>query len=347
MTSPINSRSNGNDVRRVRRRLISHNRQPIYTLEEFLDRISRYFEDQNENYYQPESSGITYFRGHNNRSYKLEPSLFRPFVSPYGESLPLYTSEQAMIHDSLQLIPDEFSGLSSFEILCKLQHFGLPTRLLDITGNPLVALYFAVSGGENTDGEVVLIPPVPSVPDTAPGVVALSEFALRGRWSNFNPADFHKGLPPSVKDQIESHSKLVKLIRKPWTIVKPYYTNPRIRAQQGAFMIFGVRTDQVTGNPAVFELSPASFNTQDLAVLRPQGFSRLIIPATAKSRIRKQLDRIGTNRASLFPEVESQLGYIKDAYTAGLRGSEKGWERKFYRQPFLPGMENLGDSAAR
>lgn len=48
------------------------------------------------------------------------------------------------IETAIRQRPYDFRECASdFEILTKLQHYGLGTRLLDVTLNPLVALYFA------------------------------------------------------------------------------------------------------------------------------------------------------------------------------------------------------------
>jgi FRG domain len=55
---------------------------------------------------------------------------------------------------------DEFQGDQyCFDRLVRMQHYGLPTRLLDISGNPLVALFFACFCAPELaeiDGEVIL-----------------------------------------------------------------------------------------------------------------------------------------------------------------------------------------------
>ena len=64
---------------------------------------------------------------------RLTPSVFRG------------NNEKQGYFDALTHFPQEFSGLSNLSKLAKMQHYTYPTRLLDLTTNPLVALWFACS----------------------------------------------------------------------------------------------------------------------------------------------------------------------------------------------------------
>lgn len=64
---------------------------------------------------------------------RLTPSAFRNY------------DEKWSYFDALTHFPQEFSGLSNLSKLAKMQHYTYPTRLLDLTTNPLVALWFACS----------------------------------------------------------------------------------------------------------------------------------------------------------------------------------------------------------
>lgn len=85
---------------------------------------------------------------------RLTPSVFRKNNEKWG------------YFDALTHFPQEFSGLSNLSKLAKMQHYTYPTRLLDLTTNPLVALWFACSdysryGGtselKNKDGYFYII----------------------------------------------------------------------------------------------------------------------------------------------------------------------------------------------
>jgi hypothetical protein len=97
----------------------------------------------------------TFFRGHSNARYELTPSLLRKWDNGDWQYMP---SEDRLCKELLIAHHDEFIGDQfCFDRLVRMQHYGLPTRLLDISGNPLVALFFACSSGPDTpefDGEV-------------------------------------------------------------------------------------------------------------------------------------------------------------------------------------------------
>lgn len=75
-----------------------------------------------------------FYRGQSDKSFELIPSIYREKF--------LIQNENRIFRDIIAQSPADFKGCTStFEKLVKMQHYSLPTRLLDITTNPLVALY--------------------------------------------------------------------------------------------------------------------------------------------------------------------------------------------------------------
>lgn len=82
-----------------------------------------------------------FYRGQSDKKYGLLPSIYREEA--------LIQNEDKIFRDIIAQCPTDFKGsTSTFEKLVKMQHYSLPTRLLDITTNPLVALYFACDNNE-------------------------------------------------------------------------------------------------------------------------------------------------------------------------------------------------------
>ncbi len=93
-----------------------------------------------------------FYRGMADYRWELVPSLVRRSSElKYG-----YTLEHDLAVEFSSEMPSLFQNASSnFERITKMQHFGVPTRLLDFSLNPLIALYFACSDKLRTPGRVV------------------------------------------------------------------------------------------------------------------------------------------------------------------------------------------------
>jgi hypothetical protein len=95
-----------------------------------------------------------WFRGHSRREYELVPSVFRTPSNGTVDPDAWYDETMMIQHVRLRNPDYTQSYGPPFDLLCLLQHYDLPTRILDWTESILIALYFAVEKDDDTDGKI-------------------------------------------------------------------------------------------------------------------------------------------------------------------------------------------------
>ncbi|QBG35959.1 FRG domain-containing protein [Litorilituus sediminis] len=240
-----------------------------------------------------------FFRGHADLEYVALPTIFR--VNPNDEqSLRYVEKEQELFHDIIMRCPEEFlSCNSAFDHLVKMQHYGLPTRLLDITSNPLVALYFACctlagKGAKGKDGEVLIY----SIPNdeikfyNSDTVSVVSNLSKMNSDFNFENVNHHKSYLHAIREEKPYFADEIKQEHLNSVLcVKPKLDNRRIVKQSGAFLLFGmgVRKNDPTGIPENY---------------RSESIKKIEIPKSAKLNILNELKNVAISEATLFPEID-------------------------------------------
>lgn len=283
---------------------------PPKNLTDFIKEFARY------------SSGSDYlkcFRGQRDSSWPNVAGIFRPDLKE------LLKNEKRAVRDLISVHPHEFaSDESMFDKLVRMQHFGLPTRLLDVSLNALVALYFATDPGPvgslPTDGKVIAFAIQPEREkyfdsDTVSCLANLANMTseekteisrlrrnLKGDISSvsnikkFNNYDVTQRLHQFIR----SEKPYFQPIINPIDLFVPYYVHPkmsnrRILAQSGAFILYGI------DEPKMYlpnRIDPKPF----------------IVPKDEKSTIRKALENIGISESTLFPEIDKAATRIKNNY---------------------------------
>ena len=175
---------------------------------------------------------VLYFRGESRCFPHLRPSVMR--LPRPGEN-PLRSVEGEMLDDLMTRQPEAFGGMqSALAQWVMAQHHGLRTRLLDITRNPLVALYNGSSEHSAEDGRLHVfgVPKVMIKPFNSDTASALASFAKLSRTDQAillgkaqaddpsvslpaNPADYLLGNDPFSR----ARAHLYSIIRQE----KPYF----------------------------------------------------------------------------------------------------------------------------
>ncbi|EHM54086.1 FRG domain-containing protein [Cardiobacterium valvarum] len=132
---------------------------------------------------EPEKGHTRFFRGHGDEGWQMLPSIYR--------AKHLIENEDKIIKDALTYCPDDFLPSDTlFEKLVKLQHYGYSTRLLDLTANALVALYFAAWNKKHHDknGELIIfdIPNKDIKYDNDNAAIILSAISARSNCSEIS-----------------------------------------------------------------------------------------------------------------------------------------------------------------
>jgi len=203
------------------------------------------------------------YRGHTNAAWPLIPFVHRRFGA--GGEHTLYTRFRLSAHTRHARCPD-LADLAGW--MCLMQHYGLPTRLLDWTASPLTALYFAVAFDPAPQDAALwaLDPAQLNFRSTIAksGMFALTSIELKPHLE----AAFHNGTPQS--DVIAVVGADVDL---------------RMTMQQSNFTIHG------TGDPLELRSDASKY------------LCKFLIPAGARPGVSEELWFLGIRRSGLFPDL--------------------------------------------
>lgn len=274
-----------------------------------------------------------WFRGQESLRYLLIPSLYRmknkkdlfynaPMRSTLQSLIDLF---KARAYNAPELIGDG----NSFNInsIITMQHYSIPTNILDWTTSAFVAIYFALEkeinndkDKENTDAVIYLLNPI--------RLNIAREKLLHNHEEHTEKEELKFPITALVNDDkkfidyipnyLESQGAIREHIEYPIAVYAPY-VNQRIKAQLGTFTIFGldnkanmVRDEEGEAKDySEFSLIKVQKKYKALCerykgTIEYKAFlTEVRIAADAKQEIAENLRALGIGKINVYPELEN------------------------------------------
>jgi hypothetical protein len=263
------------------------------------------------------------FRGLKNSGYELKPAIEREAQSKSMGWAALEVlilrefKSRAHLHLSPSSIPkDELTWLA------QMQHYAVPTRMLDFSYSPFVALYFAARNSlgdrDRTQARLWAVDSV-AVNDRFRSVVSNARFEQRKRYAkmrsrkvNIGNLDDYSTARDEVTANTDGLETLIAASLSPKStyrgelnrkgcvcVASPPAFNPRIASQQGAFLLNFAQD--------------LTFNESLIKMMRPcSGWCKTLdIDAAAIPEIEARLFQRNIHEQSLFPDMEGLAGLIR------------------------------------
>ena len=236
---------------------------------------------------------LTLYRGQGNKNWKLIPGVMRNRED--------YLNEELYIKECLRQYPEEFEHMKKIDMLIKMQHYGAPTRLLDLTRNPMIALYFACASESEEDGVVYCIcGPVLRSTDLYINVIAECVFNYKSHGRMY----IEKRNVVVDGEEI-SQDTLNNIITGNFPIVfEASLNNRRIKNQNGYFAIYR--------------------EGKDCKEVRYK--YKILIEKEYKETMMKQLSMIGIDSKFIFPELSNGISCI----VSSIRKSNFEFNKRFH-----------------
>lgn len=214
------------------------------------------------------------YRGQASSTWKLDSSLTRE---------PKYLASEAnMYYDILSLKPDAFENDHSiYERLITMQHFGMPTRLLDITRNPLVAIFFACNNLPEAKKDGIVF----TFSTDKREILNFEDEKLKCLRKLYSKNNWNGDYDEKAADEFLTKVCFIKGVAK----------NQRINNQSGDFIFVG------NGDSISKEL-------RDLPCLS------IIIDAPTKKVLLEQLESLNIHGGAVYPDLTHMSNYIRHKY---------------------------------